>query len=146
MALKVTTPYSQQPVILREVMTADEYLQEAEHECHAEYTVMDQCFKSEHVADCYGIGSVQYGGAVLPCVLIELSELGNGEHYSVAGEEKRGLSDDEAQRIVRQLAMGLTHMHQMANTLHRDVKLSSLLLFGSLEAPTVKLCDFGTSR
>lgn len=56
------------------------------------------------------------------------------------------ISDVQTQRIVQQVASGVDDMHRMANTLHRDVKLSNLLLFGKLNDPLVKLCDFGISR
>lgn len=57
-----------------------------------------------------------------------------------------GLSDVATQHIVKQVASGVADLHELAKAFHRDIKLSNLLLFSSLDSPRVKLCDFGIAR
>lgn len=87
---------------------------------YTEYRVMDECQKSNYVIDCYALGSLERADVSQLCLLLELSELGSVElHYIMDFRARRGLDNVATQKIARQVAAGITDMHQMAHILHR---------------------------
>lgn len=107
---------------------------------------MDLCQRSEHVIDCYALGSVTCTEDHL-CLLMELSDLGSVElQYNQHSLQTRRLDALQTQKLVRQVTAGVHDMHQLAHAVHRDLKWGNLLLFGDVTAPHVKICDFGISR
>ena len=51
-------------------------------------------------------------------------------------------SDTEARLIVKQVASALAYLHETLRVIHRDIKLSNILI-SKIQPLTVKLCDFG---
>lgn len=150
MALKAPSPYTAQPPAVQSKFTPDGYKKYCEKQMWTEYYVMEKCQRSKHIIDVFALGSLAYEGVQQHCLLLELSELGSVEkhyskmHCSVSG--CYGLDDVKTQKLVRQVTAGLSDLHQLANSIHRDVNWGNLLLSGNLDAPSVKLCDFGASK
>lgn len=58
---------------------------------------------------------------------------------------QEGLGEAETIRILRQLLLGLSFLHDR-NIAHLDIKPQNILLTGPDVGSDVKLCDFGISR
>lgn len=53
LALKIPIAYEGLPVSVTSQMNMEQYQQEAERQCFTEYALMDKCFASRHIIDCY---------------------------------------------------------------------------------------------
>ena len=58
-------------------------------------------------------------------------------------DPKGRLSDRRAKRWMYQLALGISFLHDKCKVIHRDLKLSNMLLFGDSDKQTLKISDFG---
>jgi serine/threonine protein kinase len=72
-------------------------------------------------------------------LILELCSHGDLERYL---KEKQTLSESETQNIAKQVVDGLVYLHNHG-IIHRDIKLSNLLLTETLE---VKIADFGLAK
>ncbi|CDW82865.1 protein kinase superfamily protein [Stylonychia lemnae] len=75
---------------------------------------------------------------------IFLEYCGGGDMRSFLQERKR-LSEIDAQRFMKQIADALKYLYQN-NIIHRDLKLQNILLTEKSEKATLKLADFGLAR
>jgi serine/threonine protein kinase len=111
-----------------------------------EYQVMRDSGGYGSVVNGYDWGSVAgAGGVELHGLLMELSPLGSLDALLVKDGQPCGLDATTTRHLVCQAAHGLPQLHEQGRAVHRDVKPSNLLLFGSsLELATCKLADFGS--
>jgi serine/threonine protein kinase len=153
MALKVALSFEQ---ISREMQEnfreASVFAANVQQRMREEYEVMTACAASPHILDAFCMGNVWLGGSWRPCILMELSGLGDAERVyiqpasAIGGSAPRGIGSVMAQRIVRQAAVALKDLHSMSGHMHLDLKVNNLLVFGSKESPCIKLCDFGCAK
>jgi len=74
------------------------------------------------------------------CMIMEYMDVGNLAKYL---EDRKRLTEQEAKYLFRQLVDAVRYCHSQ-NVIHRDLKLSNILLNGDKTA--VKLIDFGLSN
>ena len=73
-------------------------------------------------------------------------ELGDGgDLYDFIMKHERGVDEDVARNIFRQIANGIHYCHRL-HVVHRDLKPENLVFCNSSSRPIVKLTDFGLSR
>ena len=112
-----------------------------------EQLVMEATAESQYVLNSYGFGCILLGGAErLPCMLLELSELGSLDKIVRPGGKPVGLGREEASILLRYICNGIADMHEKARAVHRDLKSSNILLFGDPAKPKPKIADFGSAK
>ncbi|KAI9720545.1 MAG: hypothetical protein M1828_005629 [Chrysothrix sp. TS-e1954] len=72
--------------------------------------------------------------------MMEYLEMGDLASY----QKRRQPSEQDIQRIARQVLQALQEMHALGIT-HRDIKPSNILM-SSEDPPSIKICDFGISK
>lgn len=71
MALKVAATYDELPRGWRNYYSPQQYAKVAVTDCVCEYNIMDTCFESAHIINCYALGRTMYMGSEGPCVVVE---------------------------------------------------------------------------
>jgi serine/threonine protein kinase len=130
------------------------------YECHYMYhwnvlqeeSSIAMAAHSGNVIQSYGAGvACCLNGEVLPCMLLELAEMGTLAHYVYGlkykdGRLVYGLSGPLTRDLIRGIARGLTSLHVDTLRFHRDLKCSNILLFGTPDNLVPKIADFGSCR
>ncbi|HVU04930.1 MAG TPA: serine/threonine-protein kinase [Polyangiaceae bacterium] len=92
-----------------------------------------------NVVDVYDVGTTPDGRPYL------VSELLEGRDFASLLDERGSLPAPAAVHVVRQVCRALTAAHAHG-VVHRDVKPENVFLVGDMEAPIVKVLDFGISK
>eukprot|EP00730_Choanoeca_flexa_P015249 TRINITY_DN6960_c0_g1_i2.p1 TRINITY_DN6960_c0_g1~~TRINITY_DN6960_c0_g1_i2.p1 ORF type:complete len:268 (+),score=51.13 TRINITY_DN6960_c0_g1_i2:428-1231(+) len=98
--------------------------------------------RHQHLIRFFGAGQFEDES---PFLVLELMELGSLDSY-LRKREASSVAWSARVSIVRDIASGMTFIHDQLNKLHRDLKTGNVLCTGSSVAPKVKLADFGTIR
>jgi serine/threonine protein kinase len=92
-----------------------------------------------NVVDVYDVGTTPDGRPFL------VSEFLEGQDFASLLDERERLAAPAAVHVVRQVCRALTAAHAHG-VVHRDVKPENVFLVGDMEAPVVKVLDFGISK
>ena len=76
------------------------------------------------------------------CVAMEY--VGGGDLFGYV-QQHRSFNEPQARYFFQHLISGVEYLHAM-RVVHRDLKLENLLVDLSLDAPRLKICDFGYSK
>ena len=72
---------------------------------------------------------------------IVMEYVSGGNLFQLLQDDKRKISNYQLMRIAKEVALGMNWLHSsQPPIIHRDLKLTNVLLDGDL---TAKLCDFG---
>jgi serine/threonine-protein kinase len=92
-----------------------------------------------NVIDVYDVGTTPDGRPYL------VSEYLDGKDFASLLDERGRLEAPAAVHVVRQVCRALTAAHARG-VVHRDVKPENVFLIGNMDAPVVKVIDFGISK
>lgn len=92
-----------------------------------------------NVVDVYDVGTTPDGRPYL------VSEFLEGQDFADLLDERGKISAPAAVHVVRQVCRALAAAHARG-VVHRDVKPENVFLVGDMEAPVVKVLDFGISK
>jgi serine/threonine protein kinase len=92
-----------------------------------------------NVVDVYDVGTTPDGRPFL------VSEFLEGQDFATLLDERERLAAPAAVHVVRQVCRALAAAHAHG-VVHRDVKPENVFLVGDMEAPVVKVLDFGISK
>lgn len=92
-----------------------------------------------NVVDVYDVGTTPDGRPYL------VSELLEGKDFATLLDERERLPAPAAVHVVRQACRALAAAHAHG-VVHRDVKPENVFLVGDMDAPVVKVLDFGISK
>jgi len=92
-----------------------------------------------NVVDVYDVGTTPDGRPYL------VSEFLDGKDFATLLEERGKIEAPAAVHVVRQVCRALAVAHARG-VVHRDVKPENVFLVGDMEAPVVKVLDFGISK
>jgi serine/threonine-protein kinase len=124
-AIKVLHPmYAQQPTIVARFQREAEAASGIGH---------------PNVVDVYDVGTTPDGRPYL------VSEYLEGQDFATLLDDRGRLAAGPAVHVVRQVCRALTAAHAHG-VVHRDVKPENVFLVGDMEAPVVKVLDFGISK
>lgn len=124
--------------------------------CAKEFNILQACSSCSNVVSGYVLGELHGTTHSRPCMLLELSQLGDAEgklgfanmlkeHTFVSISGMSGsMQPLQAQRIILQVARGLEAVHA-AGAVHCDLKPANLLLFGDAGSLECKITDLTTS-
>lgn len=76
---------------------------------------------------------------------IVMEYLNGGDFFSFLEKRKFRISEDNARRIVHQIATSLYYLHSFGIA-HRDLKPENILMVDASEESDIKLVDFGLSK
>jgi serine/threonine-protein kinase len=92
-----------------------------------------------NVVDVFDVGYAPDGRPYL------VSEFLEGKDFATLLEERQRIEPAAAVHVVRQVCRALAAAHARG-VVHRDVKPENVFLVGDMEAPVVKVLDFGISK
>jgi serine/threonine protein kinase len=93
----------------------------------------------ENVVEVYDLDSTPDGVPYMVCEFLD------GEDLGAVLERVGSLDESSSARIIRQVCRALHAAHQHG-VIHRDMKPENVYVLGDLNAPRVKLLDFGIAR
>jgi serine/threonine protein kinase len=149
LGFKFARPFAQiEKADKRNYGSIDAYVSTLER-CYAkEWDIIYACSTCSHVLSGYALGELHGGSHVRPCMLMELSQLGDvtvlKKPPSLSAPRVGSMSYEQALHIVRQVTIGLAALHDNS-TIYCDLKPTNMLLFGDLDEPHIKLIDLTTS-
>ncbi len=92
-----------------------------------------------NVVDVYDVGRAPDGRPYL------VSEYLEGKDFATLLDEQERIDTPAAVHVVRQVCRALAAAHALG-VVHRDVKPENVFLVGDMDAPVVKVLDFGISK
>jgi serine/threonine protein kinase len=110
----------------------------------SEWKALHACSNSPHIIKGHAVGWVTVSsGELRPCVLMDVAE--GGSLQSLV-ESSGALTHEQAWEVVKRMLRALLALNQLANYVHRDLKLANILLLSPGDMTSAVLADFGLSQ